>query len=33
MKNINNVNEFKEYIKKDGLCHEPFWGDTGYKYN
>ena len=28
MKNINNVEEFKEYIKKDSSCEDIFWGDT-----
>lgn len=28
MKNINSVEEFKEYIKKDSTCNDIFWADS-----
>lgn len=28
MKNINSIDEFKEYIKKDSTCEDIFWGDS-----
>ena len=28
MKNINSIEEFKNYIKKDSSCQDVFWGDS-----